>query len=116
MINAAVKTLESKQYWAIPGWLPEQIGLIVEKGKVFCLEGDDLRLHLQRGFHAVTVYTLVGIVADISGGEHLKSHLVALINGKCCKYRLSRSVILLKPSSGNFGEFAHRSKRLAPIQ
>ena len=85
MINAAVKTLESKQYWAIPNWLPEQIGLIVESGKIFCFEGEDLRLHIQRGLHEVTVYTLVGIVADINGGEHQKSHLVSLINGKFYK-------------------------------
>ena len=82
MVNAALKTLESKQYWAVPGWLPERIGVIVENGKFFCFEGEDLRLHLQRGMHVITVYDLVGIVADINGGEHQKSHLVSLIDGR----------------------------------
>ena len=82
MLNAALKTPESQKFWAIPGWLPERIGVIVENGKIFCFEGEDLRLHLQRGMHTITVYELVGIVADINGGEHQKSHLVSLINGK----------------------------------
>jgi len=82
MINAALNTAESKQYWAKPGWLPEEIGVIIDNGKFFCFEGDDLRLHLQRGLHVVNVYELVGIVADISSGEHQKSHLVSLVNSE----------------------------------
>ena len=82
MINAALKTAESKQYWAIPGWLPDTIGVIVDNGKFFCFEGEDLRLHLQRGMHVVTVYDLVGFVADINSGENQRSHLVSMINGK----------------------------------
>ena len=113
MINAAVKTLESKQYWAIRGWLPERIGLIVEKGKVFCFEGEDLRLHIQRGLHEVTVYALVGIVADVNGGEHQKSHLVSLIDGE---YYYSCYVLLLKPTSGNFREVTYRGAKVAPVQ
>ena len=81
IVNAALKSLESKKLWALPGWLPERIGVIVDNGKFFCFEGEDLRLHLQRGMHVITVYDLVGFVADISGGEHQKSHLVSLING-----------------------------------
>ena len=81
MINAALKTTEAKHYWAIPDWLPDKIGVIVDNGKLFCFEGEDLRLHLQRGMHVITVYELVGVVADICSGEHQKSHLVSLING-----------------------------------
>ncbi|MCJ1419496.1 poly(A)-specific ribonuclease [Xylographa parallela] len=80
MINAAVSTAESKQYWAKPGWMPSEIGVIIENGKCFCFEGEDLRLHVERGMHNVKVYELVGIVADINSGEHQKSHLVSLIN------------------------------------
>ena len=80
MINAALSTAESKQYWAKPGWLPSEIGVIIENGKCFCFEGEDLRLHVKRGLHNVKVYELVGIVADINSGEHQKSHLVSLIN------------------------------------
>ena len=80
MINAALKAAASEQYWAKPGWLPETIGIIIDNGKVFCFEGDDLRLHLQRGLHIVKVFDLVGLVADINSGERQKPHLVSLIN------------------------------------
>ena len=30
----------------------------------------------------MTVYELMGVVADINSGENQKSHLVSLINGK----------------------------------
>ena len=82
MVNAALGTAESKEFWAVPGWLPERIGVIVENGRFFCFEGEDLHLHLQRGRYVITVYDLVGIVVDINGGEHQKSHLVSLINGR----------------------------------
>ena len=86
MINAALKTMEAKQYWAIPGWLPDRIGVIVENGKFFCFEGEDLRLHLEKGMHVIKVYELVGIVADVNSGEHQKPHLVSLINGRNCQH------------------------------
>ena len=81
MINAAVNSPEAKELWAAPGWLPDEIGVIVEGGQFFCYEGEDLRLHLQRGIHYITVYELVGLVADINGGENQASHLVSLVNG-----------------------------------
>lgn len=82
LINAAVNRAEASQFWATPGWLPEEIGMLVEEGQLFCYEGEDLKLHLQRGQHRMTVYELVGVVADINSGEHQASHLVSLINGK----------------------------------
>ncbi len=81
MINAAINTPDAKQLWATPGWLPEKIGVIVDGGQFFCFEGEDLQLHLQRNMHNITVYELVGMVADIDSGENQKSHLVSLING-----------------------------------
>ncbi|KAH0559633.1 hypothetical protein GP486_003846 [Trichoglossum hirsutum] len=80
MINAAVNSPEAKELWAAPGWLPEEIGVIVEDGQFFCYEGEDLRLHLQRGIHYITVYELVGLVEDINSGENQASHLVSLVN------------------------------------
>ncbi|KAI9840488.1 MAG: poly(A)-specific ribonuclease [Sclerophora amabilis] len=80
MINAAVNSLEAKQFWATPGWLPEEIGIIVEGGQFFCYEGEDLKLHLQRGIHYIKVYEIIGVVADIISGEHQASHLVSLVN------------------------------------
>ena len=82
MINAALKTQEAQRLWSLPGWLPEEIGIIVEGGKFFCFEGEDLRLHIQRNMHVITVYELVGLVADINSGEQQKSHLVSLIDGE----------------------------------
>lgn len=82
MLNAAIAGQDAKQLWATPGWLPEEIGVIVENGQFFCYQGDDLRLHVQRGAHPIAIYSLVGIAADIDSGQNQKSHLVSLVNGK----------------------------------
>ena len=82
MINTAVKSPEAKQYWSIPGWLPQTIGVIIQNGRFYCFEGEDLTGHLQRRLHVVKLYDLVGVVADVSGGEHQKPHLVSLIDGR----------------------------------
>ena len=81
MINAAIHSMDHKQLWSTPGWLPQEIGVIVTGGQFYCYEGQDLKLHLQRGVYDITVYELVGVVADINSGENQKSHLVSLING-----------------------------------
>lgn len=81
VINAALKSIDAKQYLAAPGWLPASIGVIIEQGKFFCFEGEDLRLHLEKRLHRIKVYDLVGIIADVNSGERQKSHLVSLING-----------------------------------
>lgn len=75
--------MESKHLWAVPGWLPEEIGIYVEGGKVMCFEGDNLR-NLQRTRHqfTITVYQLVGMVAEINSGEHEKPHLVSLVDSQ----------------------------------
>lgn len=82
MINAAVHGQEAKQLWATPGWLPQEIGIIIENGQFYCYEGQDLKLHLQRGVHNIYVFELVGVVADINSGENQKPHLVSVVNGK----------------------------------
>lgn len=82
MLNAAVNSPEAKQFWATPGWLPEEIGIIIDQGQFFCYQGDDLKLHIQRGMHSITVYTLVGFAAEITSSQNQKAHLVSLINGK----------------------------------
>lgn len=82
MLNASVNIPEAKQFWATPGCLPNEIGIIVDQGQVYCFQGDDIKQHLQRGMHNITVYSLVGLVADVDSGQHQKSHLVSLINGK----------------------------------
>jgi hypothetical protein len=67
--------------WSTPGWLPEEIGIIVEQGQFFCYEGEDLKLHLQRGYHNITVYSLIGMAVNIESGNTQKAHLVAMVNG-----------------------------------
>ncbi|KAK3945602.1 PAB-dependent poly(A)-specific ribonuclease subunit PAN2 [Diplogelasinospora grovesii] len=79
-LNAAITTPEHRRLWATPGWLPEEIGIIVDQGQFFCFEGEDLKLHLQRGIHDITVYSLVGLVANIEGNPPQKPHLVAMVN------------------------------------
>lgn len=82
-INTHITSPEHKALWATPGWLPEEIGVIVDQGQFFCFEGQDLKLHLQRGVHNMAVYSLIGMVVDVeeSNGPKKKSHLVAMVNG-----------------------------------
>lgn len=80
MLTAAINTAEHRHLWATPGWLPEEIGIIVDNGNFFCYEGEDLKLHLQRGIHNITVYSLIGLTANIDGGKQQQSHLVAMAN------------------------------------
>ena len=80
ILNASVQNLESKRAWAKAGWLPEEIGIIVDQGHFFCFEGQDLKHHLQRGAYNVEVYELVGIVAEVHNNERHTSHLVSMVN------------------------------------
>jgi PAB-dependent poly(A)-specific ribonuclease subunit 2 len=82
-VNTAITTAEHRRLWATPGWLPEEIGVIVDQGQFFCFEGEDLKLHLQRGIHNITVYSLIGMVVNIESNTPQKTHLVSLVNGKC---------------------------------
>ncbi|KAB5583054.1 ubiquitin carboxyl-terminal hydrolase-domain-containing protein [Coniochaeta sp. 2T2.1] len=81
-LNAAVQTAEHRRLWATPGWLPEEIGVIVDPGtgQFFCYEGEDLKLHLQRGMHNVRVYSLVGVVVNVEGETGMRGHLVGMVN------------------------------------
>ncbi|KAK4145241.1 ubiquitin carboxyl-terminal hydrolase-domain-containing protein [Dichotomopilus funicola] len=79
-VNTAISTQEHRRLWASPGWLPEEIGVIVDQGQFFCFEGEDLKLHLQRGIHNITVYSLVGMVVNIESSAPQKTHLVGIIN------------------------------------
>lgn len=82
LLNAAINSNEARQLWATPGWLPEEIGIIIDSGQFFCYQGKDLKTHLERGMHNIKVYSLIGFAADIDCGPYQKSHLVSLINGK----------------------------------
>jgi PAB-dependent poly(A)-specific ribonuclease subunit 2 len=80
MINAAIHTPEAKSLWSTPGFLPREIGIIVQDNQFYCYEGQDLQLHLQRRMHEITIYELTGIVVDVASSEMQQSHLVSLVN------------------------------------
>ncbi|KAL9483833.1 hypothetical protein ACSS6W_002622 [Trichoderma asperelloides] len=80
MLNTAITSSDHRMLWSTPGWLPEEIGIIVEQGQFFCYEGEDLKLHLQRGIHNITVYSLIGMAINIESGQTQKPHLVAMVN------------------------------------
>jgi PAB-dependent poly(A)-specific ribonuclease subunit 2 len=80
MLNVALSNPHYRQLWATRGWLPEELGIIVENGQLVCFEGDDLRSRVQNGTPGLTVYELVGLVAEIDITEHKKPHLVSFIN------------------------------------
>ncbi|KAJ9385489.1 hypothetical protein DTO063F5_4264 [Paecilomyces variotii] len=80
MINSALTNPIHRQLWAIPGWLPEEVGVLVENGQVMCFEGEDLRTRVRNNTPGLLVYELVGSVAEIDHTEHQKPHLVSFIN------------------------------------
>ncbi|KAG5982428.1 poly(A)-specific ribonuclease [Claviceps digitariae] len=80
MLNTRITSLEHRMLWSTPGWLPEEIGVIVEQGQFFCYEGEDLKLHLQRGIHNITVYSVIGMAINIENDSTQKPHLVSIVN------------------------------------
>lgn len=80
MINAAIQTPEARQLWATRNFLPREVGTINANGQVYCYDGQDLQWHLSKRPHAITIYELVGLVAEVAAGETQKSHLVSLVN------------------------------------
>lgn len=80
MINAALTNPAHRQLWATPGWLPEEIGIMLNGGQVLCFEGEELRARLRNNPQGIVVYELVGLVAEIDIVEHQKPHLVSFIN------------------------------------
>jgi len=88
-INTMISTPEHRRLWATSGWLPEEIGIIVDQGQFFCFEGQDLKLHLQRGTYKIAVYSLIGMVVSVESATPQKPHLVATVNGKFLVYLLS---------------------------
>ena len=80
-INAALGSPLSSTLWEIPGWLPTEIGFLVQEGNVYCFEGPELEAHLRnsRGHHLL-VYELVGLVAEIDVGGLDRPHLVSFVD------------------------------------
>lgn len=80
MLDATLQSQDAQHIWNSPGFLPKEIGIIVKDGQFFCYEGQDLKSHLQRRAFDISVYELVGVVADINLGENKKSHMVSVID------------------------------------
>ncbi|KAI1000322.1 PAN2-PAN3 deadenylation complex catalytic subunit [Podosphaera aphanis] len=83
MLDVGTVSSDVKYLWATPGWIPEEIGIFIDDGHLFCVEGDNLKINLERGLHKTTVYSLVGIAAEIaseSGPNTQNCHLVSMIN------------------------------------
>lgn len=80
ILNAAITNPICRRLWAIPGWLPDAVGIIITEGQVMCFEGEELRLHIQNNTPGLVIYDLVGLVAEIEIAEHQKPHLVSFIN------------------------------------
>ena len=79
VINAGLeKSPKSRQVWANPGWVPQEIGITVEGSQIFCTEGQQLQPF--RSYRSTTIYELVGLVAEISGTDTQSSHLVSFID------------------------------------
>ncbi|KAJ5089883.1 hypothetical protein N7532_008567 [Penicillium argentinense] len=80
VLNAALTNPLCRRLWAVPGWLPDAVGVILDNGQVMCYEGDDLRMRIQSNTPDLVVYDLVGLVSEIDIPEHQKPHLVSFIN------------------------------------
>ncbi|PWY70997.1 hypothetical protein BO70DRAFT_321589 [Aspergillus heteromorphus CBS 117.55] len=80
MLNAALSNPICRRLWTIPGWLPEEVGIVVENGQTLCFEGDDLKMRVQAKMPGLAIYDLVGLVCEIDVPEHQKAHLVSFIN------------------------------------
>ena len=77
------RNTDSRRLWATPEWLPTELAVVPQGRSVLCLEGEALQdLRRSRPDIENLVYELVGLVADINSGEHQKSHLVSVINGR----------------------------------
>ncbi|CAI7584313.1 unnamed protein product [Penicillium bialowiezense] len=81
VLNAALTNPMCRRLWAVPGWLPDAVGILVDPtGQVMCFEGDELQHRIQSQTPGLVVYDLVGLVAEIDIPEHQKAHLVSFVN------------------------------------
>jgi PAB-dependent poly(A)-specific ribonuclease subunit 2 len=80
MINAALTNPAMRSLWETPGWLPPEVGILVQNRNVYCFEGTDLGLHVRNNTPNLLIYELVGFVAEIDVAEHQRPHLVSFIN------------------------------------
>ena len=69
-----------REHWSTPGWLPDEIGVLVANGQLSVYQGEDLRIMKERCENLVT-FDLVGFVAEIKPEEKRNTHLISFVNG-----------------------------------
>ncbi|KAI5851436.1 ubiquitin carboxyl-terminal hydrolase-domain-containing protein [Morchella snyderi] len=71
----------AKDHWSTPGWLPDEIGMVVTNSQLNIYQGDDLDTMKEKDRSgALIVYELVGFVAEIKLEESRNSHLISFVN------------------------------------
>lgn len=80
LLNAALVNPAMHSLWETPGWLPLEIGIVMHNRNIYIYEGPELMAQLRNRSSAITVYELVGFVADIDTTEKQHPHLVSLVN------------------------------------
>jgi PAB-dependent poly(A)-specific ribonuclease subunit 2 len=80
MINAALTNPAMRCLWETPGWLPTEIGILLQDGDVYCFEGADLNLQIRHRTPNLLLYDLVGFVAEIDAIKLQRPHLVSFID------------------------------------
>ncbi|PHH51042.1 PAB-dependent poly(A)-specific ribonuclease subunit PAN2 [Ceratocystis fimbriata CBS 114723] len=84
VLNSNITTADQQRFWCTPGFLPEEIGIVVDRGQVYCFEGADLKMFQQQGRHNIIIYSLIGMTLNIEGGHGNKAHLVSMIDVSHC--------------------------------
>ncbi|KAI5296428.1 poly(A)-specific ribonuclease [Ascosphaera acerosa] len=80
-VNAGLMKHNARGMWAVTGFLPDQLGLTIENGRVHVFEGEELKARRRMNTPTSLIeYELVGIVAEVNVSEHTKPHLVSFIN------------------------------------
>jgi len=80
MLNAALINPAMKTFWETPGWLPAEVGVLIQNRAVYCFEGADLQNQLRNRPQQLVVYELVGFVAEIDMSDRQQPHLVSMVN------------------------------------
>lgn len=80
MLNTALSNPTMQSLWETPGWLPAEIGIMMQNRGIYVFEGTELATQLRNKGSNIIVYELVGFVADIDTTERQQPHLVSLVN------------------------------------
>jgi len=80
MLNTALINPAMQALWESPGWLPAEIGIMMQNRGIHVFEGTELATQLRSKASSIIVYELVGFVADIDTTERQQPHLVSLVN------------------------------------